>query len=199
MSPKFCQRQALLFYVESEPRGTSTVPNVESLVFTLWKYAICPDRCLNPEPSDCRTCVLTMRPLHYLFFSQFSLKMSVARRRSVMGSRVMVYAFRDYCDSWVCCVDRVPASRCRCGHVWCLASDSQKWLCAAQLWCEICGVGRLHGICKSWLMAAAIDPLPVPSGHYRRCQPVGTDDMRGCLCHLLWSRRSGFMTFIRER
>ena len=26
MFPKFCQRQALLFYVESEPRGTSPVP-----------------------------------------------------------------------------------------------------------------------------------------------------------------------------
>ena len=41
MSPKFCQRQALLLYVESEPQGTSPVPNVESLVFTPWKYAIC--------------------------------------------------------------------------------------------------------------------------------------------------------------
>ena len=61
--PNFCQRQALLFYVESEPRGTLPVPNVESLVFTPWKYAICPDRDLHPEPSDWRTCVLTMRPL----------------------------------------------------------------------------------------------------------------------------------------
>ena len=62
MSPQFFQRQALLFYVESEPRGTSPVPNVESLVFTPWKYEICPDRDLNPEPSDWHTCVLTMRP-----------------------------------------------------------------------------------------------------------------------------------------
>ena len=62
MSQKFCQRQALLFYVDSEPRGTSpSVPNVESLVFT-WKCAICPDRDLNPEPSDSHTCVPTMRP-----------------------------------------------------------------------------------------------------------------------------------------
>ena len=51
-----------VFYVESEPRGTSTVPNVESLVFAPWKYAICPDRDLNPEASDWRTCVLTMKP-----------------------------------------------------------------------------------------------------------------------------------------
>ena len=39
MSPKFCQRQVLPFYVESEPRGTSPVP-----IMTPWKYAICPDR-----------------------------------------------------------------------------------------------------------------------------------------------------------
>ena len=62
MPPKFCQRQTLLFYVESEPQGTSPVPNVESLIFTPWKYAICPDRDLHPEPSDWHTCVLTMRP-----------------------------------------------------------------------------------------------------------------------------------------
>ena len=60
--PKILSRQALLFYVESEPRGTSPVPNIESLVFTPWKYAIYPDRDLNPEPSDWRTYVLTKRP-----------------------------------------------------------------------------------------------------------------------------------------
>ena len=48
--------------MKSEPRGTSPGPNVESLVFTPWKYAICPDRDLNPEPSDWCICVLTMRP-----------------------------------------------------------------------------------------------------------------------------------------
>ena len=55
MSSNVCQRRALLFYVESEPRGTSPVPNVGSLVFTPWKYAICPDRDLNRDPSDWRT------------------------------------------------------------------------------------------------------------------------------------------------
>ena len=59
MPPTFCQRQALLFYVESEPRGTSPVPNIASMIFTPWKYAICPDR---DEPSDWRTYVLTTRP-----------------------------------------------------------------------------------------------------------------------------------------
>ena len=35
MSPKFCERQTLLFYVESEPRGTSPVPNVEAGFYTM--------------------------------------------------------------------------------------------------------------------------------------------------------------------
>ena len=34
MCPIFCERQALLFYVESEPQGISPVSNVESLFFT---------------------------------------------------------------------------------------------------------------------------------------------------------------------
>ena len=51
MSLKFSQRQVLLFYVESEPQGTSPVPNVESLVL--------PYRDLNPEPSDWRICEAT--------------------------------------------------------------------------------------------------------------------------------------------
>ena len=48
MSSKCRPRQALLFY-ESEPQGTSPVPNAENLVFTPWKYAICPDRRANHE------------------------------------------------------------------------------------------------------------------------------------------------------
>ena len=31
LCPQFCERQALLFYLESEPQKTSPVPNVESL------------------------------------------------------------------------------------------------------------------------------------------------------------------------
>ena len=67
------QIDALLLYVESEPRGTSPVPNAESLVFTPWKYAICPDRDLNSEPSDWRTCVLTLRPPRLSVISEQSL------------------------------------------------------------------------------------------------------------------------------
>ena len=44
--------------MESEPRGTSPVPNVESPVFTSRTYAICPVRDLKPEPSDWRFCVM---------------------------------------------------------------------------------------------------------------------------------------------
>ena len=62
MSPKFCQRQALLFYVESEPRGTSPVP--KSLLRAWFLHHTNTQSVqtgiLNPEPSDWRTYVLNI-------------------------------------------------------------------------------------------------------------------------------------------
>ena len=45
-----CERQGLLFNAESKLRGTSPASNVESLVITLWKYAIGIDGELNSGP-----------------------------------------------------------------------------------------------------------------------------------------------------
>ena len=44
------------FRYRATPNHQSLI--VESLVFTPWKYAICPDRYLNPEPLDWRTVYL---------------------------------------------------------------------------------------------------------------------------------------------
>ena len=140
LSPKFCQRRVLLFYVESEPRGTSPVHNVESLVFTPWEYAICPDRDLNHEPSDWRTCVLTMSPSASLFFLRGHVRMFLWRKADVVFALcavllMWVFQFRVLwmwipLGIWLC---RLFGG---CGCVWC------RWIWWMML--------RLLVMCMAW-------------------------------------------------